>query len=185
MTRLPPAARDGLHDDLKRIFDDISAGSDGIGNAGPMSILKYSPELARRVKPVYQFMRNGITLPPPVRELAMLVAGRAADCPYVWNRHAALARKSGLGDELVDALRDRKPLPPMSAQESLVIALGMELFRNHRISQETFDAALTQFGKQGLVELVALMGFYGMLAFITNAVEITLPDGLSEPPMPA
>ena len=85
---------------------------------------------------------------------------------------------------MVDALRDRQPLPPLSEEEAVVIKLGMEFFQTHRINQETFDAALAQFGPQGLVELTTLMGFYAMLAFNANAVDLGLPQNLTEPPLP-
>jgi 4-carboxymuconolactone decarboxylase len=184
MARLPPATRDSVREDLRHIFDEISSGPDGLGTIGPMSMLKYSPEMARRAIPLYQYVRNGSILPQKVRELAMLTAARAADCPYMWNRHAALGRKSGLSDALVDALRDRKPLPPLSVEESVVIALGTEFFQTHRISQNTFDAALAQFGTQGLVELTTLMGFYAMLAFNANTMDLELPAAHTEPPLP-
>jgi 4-carboxymuconolactone decarboxylase len=114
----------------------------------------------------------------------MLTTARATDCPYIWNAHAAMGRQAGLSDALVNALRDRTPLPPLSAEEAVVIKLGMEFFQTHRISQDTFDVALAQFGPQGLVELTTLMGFYAMLAFNANAVDLGLPQDLTEPPLP-
>jgi 4-carboxymuconolactone decarboxylase len=114
----------------------------------------------------------------------MLTTARATDCPYIWNAHAALGRQAGVPAAVVDALRDRTPLPPMSEEEAVVIKLGMEFFQTHRISQDTFDVALTQFGPQGLVELTTLMGFYAMLAFNANAVDLGLPQEISEPPLP-
>jgi 4-carboxymuconolactone decarboxylase len=88
----------------------------------------------------------------------MLTTARATDCPYIWNAHAALGRQAGLHDALVDALRDRKPLLPMSVEEAVVIKLGMEFFQTHQVSQDTFNVALAQFGPQGLVELTTLVG---------------------------
>jgi hypothetical protein len=46
----------------------------------------------------------------------------------------------------------------MSVEEAVVIKLGMEFFQTNRVNQDTFDAALEQFGPQGLVELTTLMG---------------------------
>jgi hypothetical protein len=34
------------------------------------------------------------------------------------------------------------------------------------------------------VELITLMGFYAMLAFNANAVDLGLPQELTEPPLP-
>jgi 4-carboxymuconolactone decarboxylase len=149
-----------------------------------MSVLKYSPEMSRRAIPLFNYVRNESTLPLKVRELAMLTTARATDCPYIWNAHAALGRQAGLSDAVIAALRDRMPLPPLPAEEAVVIELGMEFFQTHRVSQETFDVALAQFGPQGLVELTTLMGFYAMLAFNANAVDLGLPRDLTEPPLP-
>ena len=33
------------------------------------------------------------------------------DCQYIWNAHAASGRREGLGDGLVDALRDISHYP--------------------------------------------------------------------------
>jgi len=183
MARIPPVTRDRVREDLRRIFDEVSSGPGGVGT-GPMSVLKYSPEMSRRAIPLFNYVRNESTLSPKVRELAMLTTARAKDCPYIWHVHAPLGRQAGLPDALIDALRDRKPLPPMSVDEAVVIDLGMEFFRTSRVSQATFDVALEQFGPQGLVELTTLMGFYAMLAFNANAVDLGMPHEVTEPPLP-
>jgi len=183
MARIPLVTRERVREDLRSIFDEVSSGPGGVGT-GPMSVLKYSPEMARRAIPLFNYVRNESSLPQKVRELAMLTTARATDCPYIWNAHAALGRRAGLSDALVNALRDRTPLPPLAAEEAVVIKLGTEFFQTHRISQDTFDAALAQFGPQGLVELTTLMGFYAMLAFNANAVDLGLPQERTEPPLP-
>jgi 4-carboxymuconolactone decarboxylase len=157
MARIPPVTRDRVREDLRSIFDEVSSGPGGVG-AGPMSVLKYSPEMARRAMPLFQYVRNESILPQKVRELAMLTTARATDCPYIWNAHVALGRQAGLPDAVVDALRDRTPLPPMAVEEAVVIKLGMEFFQTNRVNQDTFDVALKRFGPQRLVELTTLMG---------------------------
>jgi 4-carboxymuconolactone decarboxylase len=107
---------------------------------------------------VTTYVRNESSLPQKVRELAMLTTARAKDCPYIWNAHVRLGRQAGLSDALINALRDREPLPPMSVEEAVVITLGTEFFQTNRVNQGTFDAALEQFGPQGLVELTTLLG---------------------------
>ena len=149
-----------------------------------MSVLKYSPEMSRRATPLFHDVRHESSLPQKVRELAMLTTARAKDCPSIWNAHAALGRQAGLHDALVAALQDRSPLPPMAMEEAVVIKLGMEFFQTNRGSQDTFDVARAQFRPQGLVELTTLMGFYAMLAFNANAVDLGLPQELTEPPLP-
>ena len=114
----------------------------------------------------------------------MLTTARAMDCPYIWNAHVGLGRQAGLSDSLVDALRDNKPLPPLAADEAAVVNLAREFFETHRVSLETFQQALDQLGAQGLVELTTLMGYYAMLAFNANTVDLGLPHELVETAMP-
>jgi hypothetical protein len=43
---------------------------------------------------------------------------------------------------------------------------------------------LSHLGAQGLVELTTLMGFYALLAFNANAVDLDMPATTDEPPLP-
>ena len=183
MARIPPVTRERVKEDLRTVFDEVAAGPGGVGT-GPMAILKNSPEMARRAIPLFNYVRNESSLPRKARELAMLTTARAMDCPYIWNAHVALGRREGLNDSLVDALRDRTPLPALAADEAAVVNLGMEFFETHKVSQGTFQLALDQFGTQGLVELTTLMGYYAMLAFNANTVDLGLPHDLVEKPLP-
>jgi len=183
MPRIPAVTRQRVKEELRAVFDEVSSGPGGVGT-GPMSILKNSPEMARRAIPLFNYVRNESTVPKKLRELAMLVTARAMDCPYIWNAHAASGRQEALSDALVDALRDNKPLPLVSPDEAAVINYGMELFRNHQVSQETFQPVLDLLGVQASIELTTLMGFYTMLAFNANAVDLGLPRQLTEPPLP-
>ena len=183
MTRLSQITRDQVSEQHLRAYDEVAAGPGGIGS-GPTSILKNSPEVARRAMHLSDYLRKESSLSKKVQELAMLTAARAMDCQYIWNAHAASGRREGLGDGLVDALRDNQPLPALASDEAAVINLGMEFFKTHKISQQTFQAALDQFGRQGFAELTTLMGYYAMLSFNANAVELDLPSERVEVVLP-
>ena len=183
MPRLPQPTRESVKEELRDIFDEVSAGPGGTGT-GPMSILKNSPELARRAIPLFNYLRNESSLPQHVRELAMLTTARAMDCQYIWNAHAPAARREGVSDALVEAIRDKRPLPAMAADETAIVDFGREFFDTHKVDGKTFQAALDQFGPQHLVELTALMGHYAQTAFFLNAFEVVLPEDRTETVLP-
>ncbi len=183
MPRIPLVNRDLVPEELRPVFDEISAGPGGVGT-GPMSVLKYSPEMARRAIPLFGYVRNESTVPKKLRELAMITTARVMNCPYIWNAHAAFGREDGLSDDFVDALRDRRELPDLPPDEAAVFNYGRELLENRRVSPDTFRAVHDLLGSRGLVELTTLFGFYTMLAFNANAVELELPHDLTEPPLP-
>jgi hypothetical protein len=72
----------------------------------------------------------------------------------------------------------------MGADEAAVVNYAMEFFRTHKVSPQTFQAALEQFGAQHLTELTALMGHYAQTAFILNAFDVQLPEQRTEPVLP-
>jgi 4-carboxymuconolactone decarboxylase len=55
------------------------------------------------------------------------------------------------------------------------------------VCDATYARALAQFGEQGIVELLAIAGYYSMLALILNVARTPLPAGKEPqlPPFPA
>ena len=184
MARLPVVSRKMVPEQFGEAFDELTEATGGTITSGPGSITINSPEMARRRGHLTNYLRFESTFPKRIQELAILTTARAMDCQYVWNAHAPAARREGVSDALVDALRDRRPLPPMAADETAIVNYGTEFFKTHQVSPETFKAALDQFGAQHLVELTALMGNYAQTAFFLNAFEVELPQERTEPVLP-
>jgi 4-carboxymuconolactone decarboxylase len=130
------------------------------------------------------YLRNGSGLPAKLQELAMLTVARELDCQYIWNAHAAAGRREGLSDALVDAMRDKKDLPSMQADEAAVVNYGREFFQTRKVSDAAFQAAQQEFGVHGLTNLTNLMGYYALLAFNANAFQIDLPAERTEATLP-
>ena len=171
--------------DQVEAFDQYVNERGSIPDAGPLSVMIHVPELIKRGEHLRAYLRGDeSSLPANIRELRMPVAAREMDCQFIWNAHAAMGRRSGLSDALVDGLRDKMELTDLSSAESAVINYGREFFRTHRVSEESFNDAMSLFGTRGLVELTTLMGYYSCLAFNINAFEVGLPAEITEPPLP-
>ena len=65
------------------------------------------------------------------------------------------------------------------------INYGQEFYRTHRVSRGTFQSAIEQFGKQGLIELTLTMGNYALIAIAVNSFDSELPANRTEPVLPA
>ena len=52
------------------------------------------------------------------------------------------------------------------------------------MSRGAFQAALEQFGRQGVVELALVMGNYSLLALLINSFDTDLPPDRTEPLLP-
>ena len=184
MARVPAVTRESIPENQRVTFDELVQERGEIPTTGPGSVMLNAPDVAKRALGLAQYLRTETSLEPRVRELGMLVAARENDCQFIWNAHAPAARRAGLRDDIVDALRDRKELPNPAPDESAVVNYGREFFRTRRVSQATFDAALAQFGVLGLTELTNLLGCYAMLAFNINAFGVDLPAERTEEALP-
>lgn len=184
MSRLPAASRESVPEPMRTAFDELVKSYGGVPRYGPRSVMIHVPQAHRLMNAINAYLRDESSLPKKVQELAMLVTARELDCQYVWNAHAASARASGLSDALVDALRDRKELPRLAADEAAVVRFGQEFFRTHRVSRGTFQLAEEQLGARGVVELGLIMGNYGTIALLVNSCDVDLPPDRKELMLP-
>ena len=184
MARIPGATRDAVPESQRATFDEILQTSGSVPRYGPGVAMIHVPDAYQPATQLNNYLRLESSLPKKVQELAMLVTARELDCQHIWNAHAASGRTAGLRDEIVDALRDKKELTGLGADEAAVVNYCQALFRTHHVSQGAFQAALEQLGRQGLVELTMIMGDYSMIAFLINAFETELPPDRTEPLLP-
>jgi len=182
--RIPIITREEVAPEHLAAYDEI-AGIRGVPPVvGPSSVMVHSPEMAVRANRLSEYLGNSDELPEHVKRLAALISARSMDSQYVWNAQAANSRKAGLSDALIDAIRDKTPLPEMSAEESALVKYGMELTSTNQVSEETFAAARDQLGVKGLVEFTTTMGYYRLISMNANACTIDLPDKVTEPLLP-
>ncbi|MGH6922430.1 MAG: carboxymuconolactone decarboxylase family protein, partial [Propylenella sp.] len=102
--RFRPLRREELDPRQRAVFDAIQAGPRG---TVPSIFHLYleSPELAARVQELGAFCRYGSGLPQHLSELAILVVARHWDAEYEWRIHEGEARKAGLSEEAIAAIR--------------------------------------------------------------------------------
>ena len=171
MARLPQiTTRDDVAPDHRHIVDSIAESRGRI--SGPFAMLLHSPEIAGRAAHLGAYIRFNSILEPALRELAIITAAREFDCDYEWGAHEKLARQEGVRGIAIEVIASRGDLDSLSDEEAIVVGYGRELFRDHRVSAATFDKAKAKFGEQGVTELTATMGYYGMLACALNAFEV-------------
>ena len=138
---------------------------------GPGAIRQYSPSVAEPMTAVNEYLRRKSGLDNRLVELAILVTAREMDCVYVWTAHEPAAQKAGLQQEIIDVVKYRRPLTKLADKDAVIVQLGREAFGKHKVSSDTFARAEKQFGKQGLVNIVALMGDYAATTLLLNVAD--------------
>jgi 4-carboxymuconolactone decarboxylase len=116
-------------------------------------------------------------LPGASRELAILVVAREFEASVEWAGHAPLALKAGVSQAAVDAVANQGPSNGLDPTEALVIDAVRALFANKTLSDALYEQVHAAFGLQGLIELTVLVGYYGLLGFVLNTLQVDAPAG--------
>ena len=167
--------RDQVADKHRAVFDAVTGEHGGV--RGPFPWLLYSPVLCSRHLDVGTFLRSSSQVAASARELAIIATAREKDCPYVWAAHAPAARKAGVGDAAVAAVRDRSDLAGLAEAERDVIDYVRQLHRANAVPQPLFDRLHQRHGVTWLVELTCLIGHYGIVSNVLNAFEVAPAPG--------
>jgi len=138
---------------------------------GPGAIRQYSPPVAESMTAVNDYLRRKSGLDNRLVELAILVTAREMDCVYVWTAHEPPALKAGLQPDIIDVVKFRRPVTKLAEKDAVIVQLGREAFGKHKVSSDTFARAEKQFGKQQLVNIVALMGDYAATTLLLNVAD--------------
>src|SRR5438105_8070381 len=139
--------------------------------AGPYSILLHSPAVADRIDTVSAALRGDSQLSPEEFVLTALAVARAKDCLFVWSVQAPNARRAGVSEEAITAIRDRSP-DGLSEEQADIVSYAQQVVNGSRVDQATFDRLHARHGRRWLVALTATAGHFGLISGINNAFEV-------------
>jgi 4-carboxymuconolactone decarboxylase len=173
---MPPIPAERMTPAQREVAAELTAGRRG-AVYGPFVPALRSPELTRRLQKVGEYLRYEPRLPPRLREMAILLVAREWTQDFEWDVHAPLAEREGLSRDVIDAIADGRRPAAAGEEEALVYDFFVELERSRGIGDGTYAQAVETFGEQGVIDLVALIGYYTTLAMIMNVARTPLPEG--------
>ena len=143
---------------------------------GPFTMFLHCPPLAERVMRLGAYVRFEGGLDHRVRVLAAMTVARELDAVYVWGAQTGQARKQGVPEATISAIREKhsRGLP---AEDAQIVDFTRQLIRRHRVSDASAKALRGRFGDEQFIELTGTIGYYGMLAMTVNACELEAAPG--------
>jgi 4-carboxymuconolactone decarboxylase len=182
--RLPTVPPDQYNDAQKKAAEDFLAARK-VPVFGPFEPLMHSPEMMTQARAMGDYLRYRSAIGNMLSELAIIMTAREWGQDYEWWLHAPIAVKAGIKPEIVDAIRDGRRPVGMSEDEEIVYDFSTELHKNKSVSDATFVRAEKRFGKNGVVDLVGINGYYALLAMQLNTARYQIPkDGTPMPRFP-
>jgi 4-carboxymuconolactone decarboxylase len=157
------------------IYEDIATrrAAKGVHHLGPYVPLLNDPALAKRIEQLGYYYKYEATLPRDVYQFIVLVFAKRSDIAFEWADHIESARAAGLSDEVIADIADgARTFPPryQSVHDCMECALGYK-----SIPQPLQDEIVGGFGIAGLLEIVTLCGFYGLIGMVNVCFDVPLP----------
>jgi 4-carboxymuconolactone decarboxylase len=183
LQRFPPIPDDALDDAQRTAAAAIASGKRG-SVRGPFIALLHNPALAQPVQALGEHLRFGTAFAPAVLEIAILATARHWNCGYEWYAHEKIARKAGLPVTVIEALAADEIPAGLDAESALVLRVARETLRAGAPSDAAYEEAEQRFGKPGVLDLLALVGYYSLLAFVLNTAQPAIPEDAGIPLAP-
>ena len=150
---------------------------------GPFLVWLHSPELCDRVEALGAYVRYDCSLSEKLREFSILITARFWDAQHSWNAHVDKAIAAGMPADALRAIAEHRVPSFSSRDEQVFYNFCIEMLEQHFVSDETFGAALSEFGPQGVVDIIGCLGNFSMLAMCLNTFQVDL-DPSKTPPYP-
>ena len=174
--RFKPLKYDEMTAAQKTMVEHLIAGPRG-GVNGPFNVLLRSPEIGDLGQEFGGAARFKSSLPQRLYELAILVTARYWTAQYEWQAHHRSALQAGLSASICDAIAQGRRPTGMRSDEETVYNFVSELLNTKQVSDATFNAAKTAFGERGVVDIIAVTGWYNIVSMMLNVDQYPVLDG--------
>jgi 4-carboxymuconolactone decarboxylase len=142
---------------------------------GPFIPMLHFPQFGSPAWDYTAALSEHTTLSKPVHEVAILVTGAHFHARYEIYAHEKVAAKVGLSAAKIATITAGQRPADLKAEEAAAYDVASVLSKGGQLPESTYQAALEAFGKDGMAELVYLIGGYCMVSVMLNAYDISVP----------
>jgi 4-carboxymuconolactone decarboxylase len=155
-------------DALKRLM--------GAVDAEPLNLFRtiaHHRAILDRFRQLGSTLLSHTTLDPVERETVIHRVTARAGAEYEWGVHAvAFAEPLGLDDDWLDATVHGAPEDFADERQRILVSMADELDERATVSPELYARMEARWPAAQIVELLALAGFYRLVSYLVNALEI-------------
>jgi len=147
------------------------------GFAGQLNVYRtmaHHPALLRAWAPLRQHVVKDTSLGPERSEVVILRTGVRLGSDYEWAHHVSRARTLGFPDERIVALRGQP-----DGEDGLIVRAVDALIDEKRLSDPLKAELEPVIGVQGIIDLIATVGFYSVLGYLLMTYETPIDDNIA------
>jgi 4-carboxymuconolactone decarboxylase len=188
--QIPP---ENLTPEQKSLYDAIRSGPRSkVANSsaakpgplgGPFNVLLRSPGVGDIIQKLGAEIRFKSSIPSQLNEFAICITARHWACQYEWTAHHKLALDAGLDPKIGEDLAQGRRPANMSKDQEIIYNFSKELHETHGVSDANYKAVHDRFGERGVMDLIAVNGYYTLISMVLNTDRTPLAAG-TKPPLP-
>jgi alkylhydroperoxidase family enzyme len=172
--RIPPLAAADRDEQTRELLAGVDA--EAVASNIFATLVRH-PGLFRRWLPFGGKLLSG-RLPARHRELAILRTGWLCRSEYEWGQHVLLARRAGVTDAEIAAVKEGPDAAGWTALESALLRAADELHISACIAEATWEALAAHLDERQLIEVPMLIGHYHLVAFTLNSLGVQREPGV-------
>jgi alkylhydroperoxidase family enzyme len=169
MGRLPLLDPDQTTGDLRAAFDRMPV------KLNIFRTLAHAETCAMPVMRLGNAILHRQALSHPCRELLILQVAHLEGGAYEWRQHVPIAEGLGVTTAQIDAIAAGQfSADVFTPAEQALLAFGAQVIADVRVDAATFRSMQQHFADREIVEAVLTIGFYMMMARLTEVTETDL-----------
>ncbi len=146
----------------KDVLAKVAAGRGRVPT--PFKVWLHSPKLAHAIEHLGTMLNTQSSLSEREFELAIVLIAQHWESPFVIESHVRFLRRTGFPEAVLQQLVARQVPKLETAREQAIYDVFMAFERKQVASDEVFERATKQLGRDGLAELIAFLGYYTSVA---------------------
>jgi len=173
-SRIQDIAPEQLSPEQKAVLEAVQAGRGFL--PAPYRVWLHNAPVAERMERLGTHLNKRGLLSEREFEIAIVVVGQQLNSPYVIDAHLKALVRTGHPAEVVDAMRARLRPTFATERESVIYDIAMNTYDPQPASDELFDRATRVLGRDGLAELIVLIGYYTSVALAMKMHRVPVPQ---------
>jgi 4-carboxymuconolactone decarboxylase len=174
MNRLLEIPPDKLSQAQAKVFEQLTAGRGRI--LGPYKIWIHSPSVASGMEQIGTFLNKHSSLSKREVEICILVIAQHWQGDYVRQAHIREGKAAGLSQEMIDAILAGADPKLGDPHERAVHRFAAALIAGTKLSDADFGEIEKALGREGIAEVLVLLGYYTSVALGMKVHEVPIPQ---------